>query len=72
MEGGPIAVVRDGDRIVIDIPQRTLQVELSDREIQDRLSGWTPPQPKVTKGWLARYSRLVTSANTGAVLRVSE
>ncbi|HEX9920753.1 MAG TPA: dihydroxy-acid dehydratase [Candidatus Methylomirabilis sp.] len=69
MEGGPIAILQDGDLISIDIRQRTLQVKLGDREIQDRLSKWKPPRPKVTEGWLARYSKLVTSANTGAVLK---
>jgi dihydroxy-acid dehydratase len=69
MEGGPIAILQDGDPISIDIPNRSLQVKLSDQEIEDRLSKWKPPRPKVTEGWLARYSKLVTSANTGAVLR---
>jgi len=69
MEGGPIAILQDGDLISIDIGQRTLQVKLGDREIQDRLSKWKPPRPKVTEGWLARYAKLVTSANTGAVLK---
>lgn len=69
MEGGPIAILRDGDTIALDIPNRSIQVKLSDQEIRDRLSKWRPPRPKVTDGWLARYSKLVTSANTGAILK---
>ncbi|PIS37345.1 MAG: dihydroxy-acid dehydratase [Nitrospirae bacterium CG08_land_8_20_14_0_20_52_24] len=69
MEGGPIAVVRDGDRITIDIPGRKLNVNLTESEIKKRLSTWKPPAPKIKSGWLARYSRNVTSASTGAVMR---
>jgi len=69
MEGGPIAVLEEGDLVSIDIPKRSIQVKLTDREIKDRLSRWKPPRPKVTEGWLARYSKLVTSASAGAVLR---
>ncbi|SHI80741.1 dihydroxy-acid dehydratase [Desulfofundulus thermosubterraneus] len=65
--GGPLAVVRDGDMIVIDIPNYRLDVELSPEEIQDRLARWTPPAPRVTGGYLARYARQVSSAGTGAV-----
>ena len=72
MEGGPIAILQDGDIISIDIPKRSLQVKLSAQEIQDRLAKWKPPRPKVTEGWLARYSKFVTSANTGAVLKVRD
>jgi dihydroxy-acid dehydratase len=72
MEGGPIAILQDGDIISIDIPRRSLQVKLSAQEIQDRLAKWKPPRPKVTEGWLARYSKFVTSANTGAVLKVRD
>jgi len=69
MEGGPIAVVRDGDRITIDLPGRTISLDLSDEEIKQRLASWTPPPPKVREGWLARYAKNVTSASTGAVMR---
>ncbi|MDH7499630.1 MAG: dihydroxy-acid dehydratase [candidate division NC10 bacterium] len=69
MEGGPIAVLEEGDLVSIDIPRRSLQVKLTDQQIKDRLSKWKPPRPKVTEGWLARYSKLVTSASTGAILR---
>ena len=72
MEGGPIALLQDGDVISIDLSKRILQVKLPDREIQDRRSNWKPPRPKVTDGWLARYSKLVTSANTGAVLKAED
>ncbi len=69
MEGGPIAIVRDGDKITIDISRRKLHLDLSDAEIKKRLSLWKPPAPKIKTGWLARYSRNVTSASTGAVMR---
>lgn len=72
MEGGPIAFVRSGDRIRIDIPARRLDVLVDEAELARRKSAWTKPQPKITKGWLGRYSRLVTSANQGAVLAVPE
>lgn len=66
--GGPIAALQEGDIVVIDTEQRTLEVRISDAELQARLSAWQPPEPLVKRGWLARYTRLVTSANTGAVL----
>ncbi|MBI5196853.1 MAG: dihydroxy-acid dehydratase [Nitrospirae bacterium] len=72
MEGGPIAVLKDGDLIHIDIPQRKMDVLLSDKEIKDRLKNLKPVKPKINKGWLARYARFVTSASTGAVLKDSE
>jgi dihydroxy-acid dehydratase len=68
-EGGPIAVVRNGDRIVLDIPNRTLMLKLSKAEIKKRLSKWKPREPKIKSGWLARYAKVVTSANTGAIVR---
>ncbi|MFW6056263.1 MAG: dihydroxy-acid dehydratase [Chloroflexota bacterium] len=64
---GPIAALRDGDIVRIDIPKRELSVKLEDREIQERLASLPPFTPKITKGFLARYSRLVSSAATGAV-----
>jgi dihydroxy-acid dehydratase len=70
--GGPIAVVRDGDIIDIDIPNKRIELKISDDELQRRLAEWRPPQPKVTRGYLARYAALVTSAATGAVLRVPQ
>ncbi|MBC7121165.1 MAG: dihydroxy-acid dehydratase [Candidatus Methanosuratus sp.] len=68
-EGGPIAAIRDGDLVRIDLERRLLEADLSDEEIKSRLSEWTPPQPKYRKGAFYRYSRMVTSASTGAVLR---
>jgi dihydroxy-acid dehydratase len=64
-EGGPIAVVRDGDQIEIDIPGKRLNLLISDDELKKRLSQWKPPK-KELKGYLKRYARLVQSANTGA------
>ena len=69
MEGGPIAAVREGDIISIDIPAGKLNVEVSDEELKSRLSLWTAPKPKITTGYLGRYARLVSSASTGAVLK---
>ncbi len=68
-EGGPIALLQDGDVIKIDIPARRLEVELSEEELKKRRESWKPPQPKITKGYLARYAKFVTSASTGAVYR---
>ena len=68
-EGGPIAIVQDGDTIVLDIPNRKLEVRLSDSEIKKRFEGWKPREPKIKSGWLARYAKVVTSANTGAVVK---
>ena len=67
MEGGPLCVVRDGDEIIIDIPNRKIDLLLSEDEIKTRRAEWQPPAPKVTEGYLSRYARLVTSAATGAV-----
>lgn len=67
MEGGPLCIVRDGDEILIDIPNRKLDLLISEDEMKSRHQAWTPPEPKVKEGYLARYARLVTSASTGAV-----
>lgn len=69
-EGGNIALIQDGDIIEIDIPNRTLNVKLSDAELSERRKQWVCPPPKVKSGYLARYAALVTSAATGAVLKV--
>lgn len=69
MEGGPIALIQDGDTISIDIPNRSLQLQVSDEELAKRKAAWKQPEPKVKTGYLSRYARLVTSANTGAVLK---
>jgi dihydroxy-acid dehydratase len=68
-EGGPIAIVRNGDKIVLDIPSRTLALKLSNAEIKKRLAKWKPREPKIRTGWLARYAKVVTSANTGAIVK---
>jgi dihydroxy-acid dehydratase len=69
MDGGLIGLVKDGDTIHIDIPGRSLSVELSDDEIEKRRADFRLPEPKVKGGYLSRYARMVTSANTGAVLK---
>ena len=69
MEGGVIAILKDGDRIKIDIPKRKIDVLLSDAEIKERLGRWKPIKPKITKGYLARYARMVSSAGSGAVMK---
>ncbi len=68
MTGGPIAHLRDGDIMDIDIPARRLNVELRDEEINKRKTSWKPPQPKVTHGWLAHFAKHATSADQGAYL----
>ncbi|MBW1695647.1 MAG: dihydroxy-acid dehydratase [Deltaproteobacteria bacterium] len=68
-EGGPLAVVNDGDVITIDIPKRRLHLEVSEQEIKDRLSKWNRPEPKFKKGYLALYARLAESADKGAIIR---
>ena len=68
-DGGPIAVLQNGDIININIPERSLNVDLSDKEIQNRLRELPPFTPKITHGYLGRYARMVTSANEGAVLK---
>ncbi len=65
--GGPIAILRDGDSIKVDIPKNRLDVDLSDGEIKARLAKWQKPAPKINKGYLARYASMVTSASTGAI-----
>ncbi len=68
-EGGPLALVRDGDSITIDIPRRNLQLHVSDEEIRKRKATWKRPEPKFKKGYLALYSRLAESADKGAIIR---
>ncbi|QED50140.1 dihydroxy-acid dehydratase [Cytobacillus dafuensis] len=69
-EGGPIAFVQDGDVIELDLNKRTIQLEISDEEFENRKSAWKGFEPKVKKGYLARYSKLVTSASTGGVMKI--
>lgn len=66
--GGPIALVKEGDRICIDIPRLSLTLAVSDEELAERAAAWKPREPKVTSGYLKRYASLVTSGNRGAVL----
>lgn len=68
MEEGPIAFVKDGDIIDIDINAGTVNLRISDEEMQQRRKQWVKPEPKIKTGYLARYAKLVTSANTGAIL----
>lgn len=69
MEGGPIALVREGDMIDIDMPNGKLNVEISEEEMKKRKAEWKAPAPKITEGYLGRYARLVSSASTGAVFK---
>ena len=66
-EGGPIALVEDGDRILLDIPARRLELLVDDSVLASRKAGWRAPESKIKTGWLARYAKVVTSAHTGAV-----
>ena len=67
--GGPIALIEEGDIIKIDIPANTINVDVSDEVLEERRKNWKPREPKVTTGYLARYANMVTSANTGAILK---
>ena len=64
---GPIAALEEGDMVTFDVPNRTLSVALSDNEIESRLTGWQAPEPRYTRGVMAKYARWVSSASTGAV-----
>jgi len=68
--GGPIAFVENGDSIFIDLTNRTIAVLVSDEELKERRKNWNQPPPKIKNGYLARYSKLVTSASTGGVLKI--
>jgi len=68
MQKGPIAVIKEGDIISIDIPQKEITLKVDEKEIKDRLSQWTEPAPKITTGYMARYARMVSSADKGAVM----
>jgi dihydroxy-acid dehydratase len=72
MEGGPIALVKDGDVISINIPQRALTLEVDQKELEKRKAAWQKPAPKVTSGYLAVYSSLASSAAQGGVLKTGE
>jgi dihydroxy-acid dehydratase len=68
-EGGPIGLVKEGDIIHIDIPAKKIELKVDNAELESRRREWQPPEPKITTGYLARYSKLVTSGSTGAVLK---
>ncbi len=68
--GGPIALIEEGDIIKIDIPANTINVDVSDEELEARRAKWQPREPKVTSGYLARYASMVTSGNRGAILEI--
>jgi dihydroxy-acid dehydratase len=68
--GGPIAAVRDGDTITFDLPKRTLNVELTEAEIQKRLAAWQAPKPRFVNGVMAKYALLVSSSSLGAITSV--
>jgi dihydroxy-acid dehydratase len=68
-EGGPIALVKEGDRIKIDIPNKTLTLLVADGELAKRQAAWKTPEPKVKQGYAARYSRMVSSGSQGAVCK---
>ncbi len=67
--GGKIALLHEGDRIEIDIPNHKIHAKVSEEEFEERRKNYTAPEPKVKSGWLARYAKLVSSANTGAVMK---
>ena len=70
--GGPIALVEEGDTISIDTNANSLNVKVSDEEMQRRRENWVPREPKITTGYLARYASLVTSGNRGAILEINQ
>jgi len=70
--GGPIALIEEGDLIKIDIPANTINMNVSEEELAKRKENWTPREPKVTTGYLARYREMVTSGNRGAVLEIKK
>jgi dihydroxy-acid dehydratase len=69
-EGGPIGLVEDGDAILLDIPNRRLELHVDEKILDERRARWRAPEPKIKTGWLARYAAVVTSANTGAICKV--
>ena len=69
MQKGPIAVVKEGDIIAIDIAGKSIALKVDENELQKRFSDWQAPAPKITKGYMARYAKQVTSADKGAVLK---
>ncbi|MDD5063861.1 MAG: dihydroxy-acid dehydratase [Phycisphaerae bacterium] len=67
--GGPIGLLKNGDIIEIDIPNNTINVKLTDKQLAERKKSWKPPKPRITKGYLAKYASMATSADTGAILK---
>ena len=70
--GGPIALVEEGDSIRIDIPNKKIELLVDDAVLAKRRTAWTPPKPRVSEGYLARYAHLVTSGATGAILKIED
>lgn len=70
--GGTIALLEQGDIVCIDVEERLLEVRVSDEELDKRKKEWKRPEAKVKTGWLGRYAQMVTSANTGAVLKIPD
>jgi len=68
MQGGPVAIVEEGDIIAIDIPEKKITLKVSEKEIEKRLSAWSAPEPKIKEGYMARYARMVSSASKGAIV----
>ena len=68
--GGPIALVEEGDIIKINIPERTMTLDVSDEVLAERKAKWQPREPKIKTGYLARYASMVSSGNRGAILEV--
>lgn len=71
-EGGPMAFVKDGDRIEIDLDKKSIDLMVDEAELAGRRSNWEKPAPKITEGYMARYARIVTGAATGAVFKPEE
>src|SRR5699024_9693333 len=69
-EGGPIALIENGNRVEIDLPSRTINMDVSDEELAKRRENLPEFEPKIKKGWLARYSKLVTNASKGGVMSI--
>jgi len=67
VDGGPIAFVRDGDRIVIDVKGRTIDLDVEPNELAARAADWKPPEPRYTSGFLAKYAKLAQGAEKGAI-----
>ena len=67
---GDVSLIEEGDIISIDIPNNSLNVKVSDEELAKRRAAWTPREPRITTGYLARYASMVTSGNRGAILEV--